>query len=96
MPTQVHPRLAKELLGYYVKHPKAADTAEGLARWRLLAEYVERTVRETEEALEWLVTRGFLRQEPMSGGRPVFVLNAERQLEAKEFLDAKEDYVGER
>jgi hypothetical protein len=80
------PRLARELLSYYTKHPQAADTSEGLARWRLLQEYVERTTRDTEEALGWLVARGFLREVPGRAGRSVFVLAADRRGEAEAFL----------
>ena len=80
------PRLTRELLSYYTRHPQAADTSEGLARWRLLEEFVERTTRETEEALGWLVQQGFLREMPASGGRSVFVLDPDRRGDAEAFL----------
>ena len=86
------PRLAKDILSYYVKHPMAADTCEGLARWRLLEEYVEQTTRETEQALDWLVTRGFLSASSGPGNDRVFVLNADRRQEAETFVeDPKEE-----
>jgi hypothetical protein len=76
---------------YYLTHPTAVDTSEGLARWRLLEEYVERTMRETQEALDWLVARGFLREIPRRSGRPVFMMNTDRRQEAELFLaDAHE------
>jgi hypothetical protein len=80
------PRLARELLSYYTKHPQAADTSEGLARWRLLEEFVERTTYETEEALGWLVQQGFLREMPTQAGRSVFVLDQDRRRDAEALL----------
>jgi hypothetical protein len=91
------PRLAKDILSYYVKHPMAADTCEGLARWRLLEEYVEQTTRETEKALEWLVAHGFLSATTGPGNRRVFVLNADRRQDAETFVeDPKEEDRGKR
>jgi hypothetical protein len=77
-----------DLLHYYLTHPTAVDTSEGLARWRLLEEYVERTMRETQEALDWLVAHGFLREITRPGGRTVFMMNADRRPDAERFLAA--------
>lgn len=85
------PRLVKDILSYYVKHPFAADTCEGLARWRLLEEYVEQTTRETEEALEWLVGHGFLSARTGPGNDRVFMLNADRRKDAETFVGHQED-----
>ena len=90
-----HPRLAKDILHYYLTHPAAVDTTEGLAHWRLLEEYVERTLRETQDALEWLVNCGFLRRVPRRGGPPVFMMNHDRRGDAEVFV-AHEDADGDR
>ena len=71
---------------YYLTHPAAVDTSEGLAHWRLLEEYVERTLRETQDALEWLVECGFLRRVVRRGGSPVFMMNPDRRDEAEQFV----------
>jgi len=47
----------KEILRYFLRHPQAADTLEGIVRWRLLEERVERTLA--------------LGHEPVSLDRPV-------------------------
>jgi hypothetical protein len=70
-----------------VKNPGTVDTVEGLARWRLLEDLVQRRVDETGEALRWLVEQGFL--ETVSGrpGVPtLYRLNAERTVEAKRLI----------
>jgi hypothetical protein len=54
------PKQAKEVLSYFLRNPQAADTLEGVARWRLLDEPVHRSVEEINQALEWLVAQGFL------------------------------------
>jgi hypothetical protein len=91
------PGLVKDILRYYVKHPATADTTEGLARWRLLEDYVEQTTRHVEEALDWLVDRGLLTAMVGPGKRRVFVLNAARREEAEGLLDAwKEERCGGR
>ncbi len=69
-----------------MEHPMAADTPEGFVRWRLLEDAVGRTTREAEEALEWLVGQGFLRELPVTGGRPVFVLDHARRTDAEAVL----------
>ena len=91
------PRLAKDILSYYVKHPTAADTSEGLARWRLLEAYVEQTTRETEKALDWLVAQGYLSVRTGLGHRRMFTLNTDRLEDAETFVgDPPEGTRGER
>ena len=47
--------MAREILNYFVRNPHAADTLEGVARWRLMDEMIRRKLDETEAALECLV-----------------------------------------
>jgi hypothetical protein len=75
-----------EVLSYFVRNPKATDSIEGVARWRLLEEQVHRTVQETEAALAFLVFRGFLEEIPTSGAAKVFRLEPERLADAVRFL----------
>ena len=84
-------------MSYYVTHPMAADTCEGLARWRLLEKYVEQTTHDTEKALDWLVSHGFLSVRVGPGNRRVFVLNADRRQDAETFVeDPKDESRGDR
>jgi hypothetical protein len=77
----------KQILSYFVRNPQAADSLEGIARWRLLDQAIHQAVNETRDALGWLVERGYLRQEA-GGTAPVFSLNAERRGECERFLAA--------
>jgi hypothetical protein len=77
---------AKEILAYFVGNPGAADTFEGIARWRLLEWMMQRDLSDTEAALAWLLERGYLRKREFVGLKPVFSLNLERIAEAESLI----------
>ena len=79
----------KEVLAYFVRNPRAADDLEGVARWRLLETAVRTRVHETNDALEWLVGRGFLERVPTAGATTVFRLSAGAGDEIRAFLEAE-------
>lgn len=74
------------MLNYFFRNPQAADTLEGVARWRLLEETVRRGVAETEQALDWLVSEGYLIRLSTPYTEPIYKLNRDEQARAKEFL----------
>ena len=78
--------IVKQILNYFVRNPKAADTLEGIARWRLLEEQVHRSFQQTESALTWLVAKGFLEEVETGGASQIFRLAAQHQAEAARFL----------
>jgi len=79
--------IVRQILSYFVRNYRTADTFEGIARWRLLQERVWHSVRQTEVALRWLVEEGFIEELSSSGsGSPVFQLNPYRLRDAKRFL----------
>ena len=80
------PRPAREILAYFLRNPAAADSLEGIARWRLLEQAIHRTTTETEGALKWLVDEGFLIEMEQPSSRQLFRLNPEKQLAAGELL----------
>jgi hypothetical protein len=84
---------AREILSYFVRNPQAADSFEGVVRWRLLEEAVHRTVDETRRGLEWLVAAGFLVESTSPGAGPIFRLNPERAAAAARLVsrDARAD-----
>ena len=66
--------VVEQIMRYFTEHPQAADSLEGVARWRLLQQRVEETVVETEAALEWLVARGVLQRVDIAAGQPLYRL----------------------
>jgi hypothetical protein len=77
---------AREVLHYFVRNPQAADTLEGVARWRLLQEAVYRGLRETRQALDWLVARGYLKRVSTPHSEGIYQLNLDRATQARHFL----------
>jgi len=82
----VVPKRAREVLGYFLHHPRAADSLEGVARWRLRDEAIHRSVDEISEALGWLVAHEFLLEESAMGASALFVLNPGRLGDARQFM----------
>lgn len=76
---------AREILHYFIRNPRAADSLEGIVRWRLLDEVVHRKVEETRRALDLLVKQGFLLETTAPGRAEIFSLNSEKLGEAKKF-----------
>jgi hypothetical protein len=80
------PGAVRDVLRYFLRHPGAADSLQGVAGWRLLDEVVRRRVGETQAALDWLVAQGFLRAVSTAATGPIFSLNPDRRALAEEFL----------
>jgi len=78
--------VAKEVLCYFLRNPRAADSLEGIARWRLLSENVRRTVEETREALRWLVDNGLLTATAIPGAETIYSLSEDNLAAAETFL----------
>ncbi len=75
-----------QILDYFLRHPEAVDSADGIAHWRLLGESSQLSLTETEEGLGWLVSRGYLREVMVPGSRTVFALDPETRDQATRFL----------
>lgn len=79
----------RQILAYFLRNPEAADSIEGIARWRLLETIVQRTLKETEGAIRWLVAEGYLQEKEVPGSQSIFFLNQEKAAEAGRLLDEK-------
>jgi hypothetical protein len=80
------PLRAPEVLRYFLKHRRAADSLEGVVRFRLAHEMVHRSVTEVAEALHWLVERDLLVERSARGTPPIFSLNNHRLGEIRSLL----------
>ena len=76
----------RQVLDYFLCHPEAVDSADGIAHWRLLEVEVQPSVAEVEEGLQLLVSRGYLREVAVPGSRHVYALNKDMQDRARRFL----------
>jgi len=87
--------IARQILGYFLRNPGAADSLTEIARWRLMQETVLESVEATHAALEVLMAEGFVTQEVRLGTERIFHLNAERKAAAEDFLrGANKDKTG--
>jgi hypothetical protein len=82
--------IVKQILSYFVRNPKAADSLEGVARWRLLEEQVRSSLQQTEAALAWLVSQGFLEDVQTAGSNHIFRLDPNRYADAMRVLGSQE------
>lgn len=78
--------VAREIMRYFLDRTEAADTLEGIARWRLMQQSIERTVDETASALRLLIARGHIEEVRTGVGPALFRLNAGKRAEAEASL----------
>lgn len=78
--------MIKEILSYFLRNPDAADSLTEIARWRLMQETVRYTVESTQDALNWLIAEGYVREETRVGAERIFQLNPTRREDAESFL----------
>lgn len=82
------PAHAKEILEYYLANRDTTDTLEGIAHWLLLEDLVQRHVGNTEAALGWLVSHGYLERVTLSPATPpLYRLNAGKVADAARVLE---------
>ena len=94
--TQPEREIVKQVLSYFLRNPKATDSLEGVAHWRLLEERVHRSLRQTELAVAWLVSHGFVQEIQTAGSARVFRLNEERADDAVRFLAERKTRIAEK
>jgi hypothetical protein len=74
------------VLAYFLRNPAAADSLEGIARWRVHQEIVPALVGQVSQALAWLVEERLLLREDRMGGPPTFRLDPARARDARQLL----------
>lgn len=82
--------IARDILNYFLHHPGAADTFEGVVRWRILDEIAKRNIASTEHAMHWLIAQGFLKEEKIAGGQSMYRLDDGKREEAQLLVKEKE------
>jgi hypothetical protein len=81
------PEITREILRYFMKNPGAKDTLEGIARWWLERNRVERTVDEVAQSLHVLVAQGLIIRRQARAALPYYLANPAKRREIAEFLD---------
>lgn len=81
--------VVREILRYLSKHPAAKDTLEGIAKWWLDRQQVERSVEEVVQSVRLLVSRGLILERRTKTGRPYYHFNPAKWTELNEALEGK-------
>ena len=76
----------KDILAYFLRNPQAIDSIEGVARWRVMEEQIHRSLEQTQSALAWLLSEGYLEELAIAGPGRIVRLNPERQAVAARFI----------
>lgn len=82
--SQKNHTLICSILSYFIDHPDAKDTAEGVFQWWIPKCEVEYRQEDVAEALDRLAGRGWLTKRTPS--QSLFGLNKERTGEIQKFL----------
>lgn len=64
--------LKREILRYVERHPRSAETPEGIARWWLSRQRFEEAIEAVQAALDELVLEGKLERHIVPSGTPVY------------------------
>lgn len=89
--SQHEPPMARTVLRYFSRYPRAADTLEGIARWRLLEEQVQRITGDVRTALEWLIAQGYLKEDARPYSGSIYSLNETQREEIERFLKEEKE-----
>jgi hypothetical protein len=68
-------KLAREILGYLIKNPRASDSLVGIARWWILKQRIETMTADVKKALDELVELGVVIQTITPHSDPTYSLN---------------------
>jgi hypothetical protein len=74
---------------YFLRNPKAADDLYGIASYRLPEQVIYQHVTEVSEALDWLVSVGWLNKMTSANRSPIFSLNAASRPEVEKFVTGR-------
>jgi hypothetical protein len=73
---------AQSILNYMIEHPRATDTVEGIAQWWISRSRRERSIGEIQQALSYLISRGFITETRRKGMPPYYKFNLKRRATA--------------
>jgi len=86
-------RVIRGILLYLIEHPDAKDTMKGILKWWMPNGYLERGGKEIQQALDYLVLKGWLTTCPkvLQKDLIIYGVNKERLEQIKAFLCGPDD-----
>lgn len=79
-------RVAQEILQYLIEHPNGKDTTEGILKYWLPKARVGREEVEIKEALNFLVSKGWMTEKRITSFEKIYGLNKEQLKDMEAFL----------
>jgi hypothetical protein len=76
----------RAILGYFLRHPHAADSVVGIADWRLLGHEGAHDPAATLLALRWLVRAGLVEEVAAPGMPSIYRLDRAQTSDAERWL----------
>jgi hypothetical protein len=86
MPPESNEKVTREILGYLLEHPDAKDTVDGVIKWWLPEDLVDRGKKTVQEVLEILVSRGWLTERNVTSSEKIYGMKKDRLEEIENFL----------
>lgn len=87
LPADAEPEIVWDILEYFLRNPDAADSVEGIVRWRLLDQLIRREVERATEAVGWLLQEGYLLEAGSPAAGALLRLNKARLDDARTLLE---------
>ena len=84
--TERHQELMRQILQYLTAHPDAKDTVGGILKWWLPGHPIEWKKQEVQEALDHLVSKGWLAKRELSLSQELYCLKKTQLKDIKRFL----------
>ncbi len=86
-------RVTRGILLYLIEYPDAKDTMKGILKWWMPRGYIERGGKEIQQALDYLVLKGWLTtcSKVLQKDLIIYGVNKERLEQIKAFLREFED-----
>lgn len=70
-----HEKAIREILRYISEHPDAKDTVDGIIKWWRPKRQVEWRKKAVQEALDFLVSKGWLTRRAIAPSRKLYGVN---------------------
>ena len=81
--------IAREILGYLVKHPGAQDTLEGITQWWIPEQRIRTQIGNVKKAIAELVAQKFVIERKGKDSRTHYRINPRKIMEIKDFQNRR-------
>lgn len=86
--SRIREEVIRGILRYVAEHPDAKDTVEGIVKWWRLGDEVEWAENPVQEALDILISKGWLVKRDIAPLKSVYGVNKDHLGAIKNFLRA--------